>query len=126
MTDMFYAKSPGNNGFIKNLEVLSFHEMDAQNGMFQMQLYKTSDNRYFLYGATFGGKRRGIMINEITDPYHPVFHKFFPVFDNQKYPTSTVPKLQIAEDLMIVAMCSGGLPDVKADLKQKSKQGIRI
>lgn len=124
--DVFYAKSPGNNGYIKNLEVCSFSEMDGKSGMFQMALYKTQENRYLLYGACFGGKRRGVMINEITDPYNPVFYKYFQLLDPGEYPTTSQPKIQIADDLMIVAMCSGGLPDIQRDFSAKCKAGIQI
>jgi len=125
MSDVFYAKSPGNNGYIKNLEVCAFNNMDGQNGMFQMALYKR-DGRYFLYGTCFGGIRRGVMINEITDPYHPVFHKYFQVLDPAIYPTTSQPKIQIADDLMIVAECSGGLPDVVPDPTADCQAGISI
>ena len=77
MADKFYAKGPGNNGYIKNLEVCSFSDMDGKCGMFQMALYKTAEGRYYLYGACFGGTHTGVMINEITDPYNPRFVKHF-------------------------------------------------
>ena len=70
-------KGPGNNGYIKNLEVCSFSEMDGNCGMFQMQLYKTAEGKYYLYGACFGGTQFGVMISEVTDPYNPRFVKHF-------------------------------------------------
>ena len=45
MADKFYAKGEGNNGYIKNLEVLDFNAMDGNCGMFQMQLYKTTEGK---------------------------------------------------------------------------------
>ena len=39
MEDKFYAKGPGNNGYIKNLEVLDFNNLDGRCGMFQMAMY---------------------------------------------------------------------------------------
>ena len=38
----FYAKSPGNEGYIKNLEVVGFSDLNGINA-FQMALYKTAD-----------------------------------------------------------------------------------
>ena len=124
--DVFYAKGPGNNGYIKNLEVCAFNEMDGKSGMFQMALHKTEDGKYYLYGNCFGGERRGVMINEITDPYNPVFHKYFQIVDPAECPTTSQPKIQVADGLMIVAMCAGGLPDAPRDPSKKSEQGIRI
>ena len=37
MADKFYAKGPGNNGYIKNLEVLDFNPWNGKSGVFQMQ-----------------------------------------------------------------------------------------
>ncbi|MBQ9030167.1 MAG: hypothetical protein IJ106_16300 [Parasporobacterium sp.] len=125
----FYAKGEGNNGYIKNLEVCSFSDMDGNCGMFQMQLYRTEDGRYYLYGCCFGGTQNGIMISEVTDPYHPRFVRHFPLLDPEIYPTTNSPKLQIAEDLMIVAMSSGSGPDslVQYDPGSiRSEAGIRI
>lgn len=130
MSNTFYAKGKDNNGYIKNLEVCSFNEMDGNCGMFQMALYKTSNNKYYLYGACFGGKQHGVMINDITDAYNPIFVKHFPLVDPDEYPTTNCPKIQIADDLMIVAMCSGSGPSVIVDQARmediKSEQGIRI
>ena len=36
--EKFYAKGPGNEGYIKNLEVQSFCNLDGECGMFQMGL----------------------------------------------------------------------------------------
>jgi hypothetical protein len=51
MTEKFYAKGKGNEGYIKNLEVLSFCNLNGKCGMFQMALYKTDEDKYYLYGA---------------------------------------------------------------------------
>ena len=42
MSNKFYAKSPGNEGYIKNMEVISFHDLHEDN-IFQMALYKTKE-----------------------------------------------------------------------------------
>ena len=46
----FYAKSPGNEGYIKNMEVLSHHDCD-DHYLFQSQLYKTKDGKYWFFGT---------------------------------------------------------------------------
>ena len=115
MADTFYAKGAGNNGYIKNLEVCSVNTMDGTCGLFQMALYKTKEGRYYMYGCCFGGTKNGVMINEVTDPYHPRFVKHFPLVDPEEYPTTTCPKIQIADDLMIVAMSCGSGPGALVD-----------
>ena len=57
MADKFYAKGPGNNGYIKNLEVLDFNPWNGKSGVFQMQVYKTAEGKYYLYGSCFGGSQ---------------------------------------------------------------------
>lgn len=132
MPKYFYSKGEGNDGYIKNLEVLSFCEMDKTCGMFQMALYKAADGRYLLYGACFaaGPNGVGVMINDVTDPKNPEFIKKFVPFDIEEYPTTSIPKIQIADDLMIIAMTSGGGPGALVDKAKladiKSEQGIRI
>jgi hypothetical protein len=131
MADVFYAKGEGNNGYIKNLEVLSFCNLDGTCGMFQMALYKTKEGKYYLYGTCFGGKDRvGFMITDITDPKNPQFIKYVEACDPKEYPTTTVPKIQIADDKLIIALCSGAGPGQFVDQADrasiKSKQGIMI
>ncbi|EQE36859.1 hypothetical protein QC9_3654, partial [Clostridioides difficile CD39] len=130
MEDKFYAKGNGNNGYIKNLEVCSFNNLDGTCGMFQMALYKR-DEKYYLYGCCFGGnKKNGVMISDITDPYNPQFIKHFQMLDPKEYPTTTTPKIQIADDLMIVAMSCGSGPGALVDQAKlaniKCEAGIRI
>lgn len=126
----FYSKGEGNDGYIKNLEVLSYCEMDGTCGMFQMQLYRTEAGRYLLYGACFaaGPNGVGIMISDVTDPKNPVFIKKWLPFDIDEYPTTSIPKLQIAEDKLIFALTSGAGPAVLVGdrAKMKSLQGIMI
>lgn len=115
MADKFYAKGEGNNGYIKNLEVLSFCDMDNTCGMFQMQLYKTEAGKYYLYGACFGGKPVGVMLSDVTDPYNPKFVKHLDLVDTKRYPTTSIPKLQIADDKLIVAFTAGSGPGALVD-----------
>ena len=62
MSEKFYAKGEGNEGYIKNLEVLSFCDLDRTGGMFQMALYKTEAGKYYLYGAAFDGRPNGMLV----------------------------------------------------------------
>lgn len=130
MSDVFYAKGKGNNGYIKNLEMCSFNNLDGNCGMFQMALYKTKEEKYYLYGACFGGTQHGVMISDVTDPYDPKFIKHFEIVDPKIYPTTTSPKIQIADDLMIVAMSAGSGPSSLVDQSDlmdiKCEVGIRI
>ncbi len=130
MADMFYAKGPGNNGYIKNLEVLDFNNLDGNCGMFQMQLYKTEEGKYYLYGSCFGGTQQGVMISEITDPEHTRFVKHFQLVDPVEYPTTTTPKIQVADDLLICAMSAGSGPGALVEQSElqnmKCEVGIRI
>ena len=105
MSEKFYAKGPGNEGYIKNLEVIAYDDLDG-GSIFQPQLWRTEDGRYYLYGTM----RNKIGIIEVTDPAHPRFVKRFDSVDEKKYPTTTNPKVQVADGLMITALCNGGGP----------------
>lgn len=105
MSEKFYAKSPGNEGYIKNMEVVSYHDLNEDN-IFQMALYRTSEGKYYLYCAAFSSM--GVTILDVTDAEHPKYIQRLKVVDPAEYPTTRTPKIQIADDLMIVAMSSGG------------------
>ena len=126
----FYSKGEGNDGYIKNLEVLGYCDLDGKAGMFQMALYKTEAGRYLLYGAAFaaGPEGVGIMISDVTDPKNPVFIKKWRPFDIEEYPTTSIPKVQIAEDKLVFALTSGSGPGVLVGdrAKMKSLQGIMV
>ena len=110
MSEVFYAKGPGNEGYIENLDVLGFNDLGG--GSFgQMQLWHAPDGRYLLDGTM----HESIGIVDVTDPTHTVFLKRFPVFDRKEYPTTTIPKLQIADGLMICAASSGSGPALMKD-----------
>lgn len=131
MADKFYAKSPGNNGYIKNLECLGFCDWDRQSGAFQMQIYRTADGRYYIYGSAFGGVHgASVVIAEITDPEHPRFVKRLFLLDPEEYPTTSTPKIQVADGLLICAMTSGSGPGALVEQSElmniKSQQGIQI
>lgn len=54
MSVPFYAKSPENQGYIKNMEVVGFCDLNGVNA-FQMALHKTDDGRYYMYCGSFRG-----------------------------------------------------------------------
>ena len=126
----FYSKGEGNDGYIKNLEVLGYCDLDGKAGMFQMGLYRTESGRYLLYGAAFaaGPEGVGIMISDVTDPRDPVFIKKWRPFSIEEYPTTSIPKLQIADDKLVFALTSGSGPGVLVGdrAKMKSLQGIMV
>ena len=100
MSDKFYAKSENNEGYIKNMEVISYHDAD-NHYLFQSQLYKTEDGRYYLYGGCFYGY--GVEIVDVTDLKNPRHVQYMPIMDPEIYPYMSTPKVQIADDLMIVS-----------------------
>ena len=105
MAAKFYAKGPGNEGYIKNLDVMAFDDLDGGT-FFQMALHKTTKGQYYIYGTM----RDSIGIIEVTDPQHPRFVKRCQTIDKSIYPTTMYLKIQAADGLMIVAMLSGGGP----------------
>jgi hypothetical protein len=105
MTKKFYAKSPGNEGYIKNMEVVGFHDLNGVMA-FQMALQKVGA-RYYLYCGSFKGP--GWNILEVTDPAHPRHVKWLEACDPQEYPATNTPKIQIADGLMLAAL-GGGIP----------------
>ena len=93
----FYAKNAENQGYIKNMEVAGYHDL---NGImaFQMALHKTEDGCYYLYCGSFKGA--GVTILNVTDPGNIRFVDYFEVCDPQVYKKQSTPKIQIAENLM--------------------------
>ncbi len=101
MTNKFYAKSPGNEGYIKNMEVIGFHDAD-KHYLFQTQLYKTETGKYYLYGGCYFGT--GVEIIDVTDPKAPRTIQYMDVLDPNVYSYMSTPKIQICDDLMIVSI----------------------
>ena len=101
----FYAKSETNQGYIKNMEVLGFCDLNGINA-FQMALYKTGD-RYLMYCGSFKGAEVNIV--DVTDPTKPTVVGCVYVSDPKIYFAQSTPKVQVANDPLIVAL-GGGVP----------------
>jgi len=126
----FYAKAPDNQGYIKNMEVLGFSDLD-KSSMFQMGIHKTDDGKYYLYGTNWGGTRYGVFINDVTNPTNPKYLKTLQLADPIEYPTTRCLKCQVADGLLIVSVFSGGGPgevvDIDKSLKPpKCQNGVQI
>lgn len=127
MATPFYAKGPGNEGYIKNLEVIAYEDLDG-GSFFQQAMWRTEDGRYYIYGTM--GPQLGIV--EVTDPANPRFVKRFRSIDTEKYPFSSNPKVQVADGLLITGMCSGGGPFIPGRPPRKPmpaencRQGLHI
>ncbi len=131
MAKFDFSRGENNPGYIKNLECLSYCDWDQKSGAFQMQLYRTEEGKYYMYGSSFGGiKGASFIIAEVTDPENPRFVKRVFALDPDEYPTTSIPKLQVAEDKLIVAMTSGSGPGALVDQSElqnmKCEAGIRI
>ena len=101
----FYAKSEGNQGYIKNMEVVGFSDLNGVNA-FQMALYKRGE-KYYMYCGSFKGN--GVNILDVTDPAAPAVVGCVNVSDPAIYFAQSTPKVQVANDLLIVAL-GGGVP----------------
>jgi len=123
MTTPFYAKSPDNKGYIKNMEVVGFHDLNGVMA-FQMALHKTPEGKYYMYCGSFKGP--GWNILDVTDPTKPRHVKFFEACDPNEYKKQSTPKIQVADGLMIAAL-GGGIPFLHGcKHEDKSIGGLRI
>ena len=92
-------------GYIKNMELISYHDVEGTN-LFQMALHKTESGKYYLYGATFVGI--GINIFDVTDPANPKYIKKILPYDPKEWTNTTTLKIQVCENIMLVSVSSGG------------------
>lgn len=123
MSTPFYAKSPGNEGYIKNMEVVAFHDL---NGImaFQTAMYKTAGGKYYIYCGSFKGA--GCNILDVTDPTKPALVNFMEVCDPKVYIAQSTPKVQVADDLLLVAL-GGGIPYLHGiSYEDKNMGGLQI
>jgi len=93
-------------GYSKNMELVSYHDL---NGImaFQMALYKTINDKYYLYCGSFKGA--GFNILDVTDQSSPKLIRFHEICDPEVYQGQSTPKVQVADDILIVAL-GGGIP----------------
>ena len=123
----FYAKGPGNEGYIKNLEVIAYEDLDG-GSFFQQAMWRTENGRYYIYG-TMGNQVGSV---EATDPIRPRFVKRFQSINPERYPCSSNPKIQAADGLLITGMASGGGPFIpgrplrKPMPAENCRQGLHI
>lgn len=125
MQEKFYAKGTGNEGYVKNMEVLAFHDLCGHQ-IFQMALHRFGD-RYYLYGAGRGNPRCPVF--DVTDPTSPQLISSFSVAEG--VPLQKVSKIQAADGLLITALsCGAGAAAASGtyDPKKygKGKSGIQI
>ena len=126
MAEPFYARGPKNCGYIKNMEVIAFDDDRGLPGGGQPQIYRQGE-RYYLYSTM----RNEIGIWDVTDPARVELLRHFAPVDEETYPTTDNPKIQVADDLLIVAQCSGSgpafmkRPPIDPD-KHKAGNGILI
>lgn len=104
MSVPFYAKSPENQGYIKNMEVVGFCDLNGVNA-FQMALHRTDDGRYYMYCGSFRGP--GWNVVDVTDPTQPKVVNWLEACDPKEYPATNTPKIQVADGLMIGATGGG-------------------
>ena len=100
----FYSKSPGNDGYIKNMEVVGYSDL---NGIyaFQTQLWKTDEGKYYLYCGSLKGT--GVNILDVTDPSRPEIVDHLQCLDPQEYTYAATPKVQVCDGLLMVALDNG-------------------
>ncbi len=120
----FYAKSPGNEGYIKNMEVIGFHDLNGVYA-FQPALYKTGDGKYYIYyGSMKGG---GVNILDVTDPAKPELVNWLKCADATIHKNQSTPKVQVCDDLLLVAM-GGGIPLLHSTdpIRDTNEGGLKI
>lgn len=118
----FYAKSKDNQGYKKNMECIGYTDL---NGImaFQTALYKSND-KYYIYCGSFKGA--GLNILDVTDPTKPTVLNFLEVCDPKEYVAQSTPKVQVADDLLIVAL-GGGIPYLHGvSYEDKNLGGLQI
>ena len=110
-------------GFSKNIEQVAFHDLGGVMA-FQMALYKTNTGKYYLYCGSFKGA--GCNILDVSDPGNPIRVKFFEVCDQEIYKAQSTPKVQVADDLLLIAL-GGGIPYLHGvSYEDKNLSGLMI
>ena len=86
-----------NKGFIKNMELIGYHDMNGTPG-FQMAMQQ-ANNKWYLYIT--GREVSGWHIYEVTDPAKPRYVQFFKGPQHEGQSTN---KIQVADGKMVCAM----------------------
>ena len=82
------------------------------------------EGRYNIYCGSFKGA--GCNIMDVTDPANPAVVKFFEVCDPKVYTAQSTPKVQVADDLLIIAL-GGGIPYLHGvSYEDKNLGGLQI
>lgn len=118
-----YPNCANNQSYIKNMEVIGYHNL---NGImaFQMALHKTQNEEYYMYLGSFKGA--GLNILNVTDPRNIKHVNWLQVCDPEIYKKQSTPKVQVADGLLLVAL-GGGLPYLHGiELEDKSIGGLHI
>ena len=103
-----YPSVPSNEGYIKNMEVIGYHDLDKKPA-FQMALTKTPESRYYLYCGCYRHSYYNIL--DVTEPTNPVLVNSMPspnVKKEQESNTITM-KVQACDGKLIGITC-GGIP----------------
>lgn len=101
--DKFYAQGREDEGYIKNMEVLGFCDLDGHR-IFQMAMHRFGD-KYYIYCAGRGGQVCPIL--DVTDPRKIRLVRTFTPMDPEENPNQSVGKIQAADGLLITALKAG-------------------
>ncbi len=82
--------------YAKNVEVIGFHDLNEKPA-FQMALQEVG-GRYYMYTGSY--RADGWSILEVTDPANPRYIQFL----KADIPEQGVPKIQVADGIMVTAM----------------------
>jgi Uncharacterized conserved protein len=85
---------------MKNIEYIGFDDLNGRPG-FQMAMYKTPEEKYYIYTASF--RHNGWNIIDVTDPAAPRNVKWLEGPNPYGNEAASTPKIQIADGLMITA-----------------------
>lgn len=88
---------------LKNTEYIGYTDLNRKPG-FQMAMYKSSEDRYYIYTACF--RDNGFNIVDVTDPAHPVSKWVEGDWLGKIHDGQSLPKIQTGDGKLIC--CYGG------------------